>query len=105
MYEFRYDYIKPNIYTDTDSFIFHIKTKDFYKDIANDVEKRVDTSNFDKDDKRPLPIGKRNEVIGLFKDDLRGKIMKEFSGPKAKTHAHLIGDDSKRKKLKKQKNV
>ena len=26
-------------YMDTDSFIMHIKTKYFYKDIANDVEK------------------------------------------------------------------
>ena len=28
---------------DTDSFIMHIKTEDFYKDIANDVEKRFET--------------------------------------------------------------
>ena len=34
-------------YTDTDSFIIHIKTEDFYKDIANDVEKRFDTSNYE----------------------------------------------------------
>ena len=30
-------------YMDTDSFIIHIKTKGFYKDIADDVEKRFDT--------------------------------------------------------------
>ena len=29
---------------DTDSFIMHIKTEDFYKDIANDVERWFDTS-------------------------------------------------------------
>ena len=52
MYEFWYDYMKPKYrdnvklcYMDTDSFIMHIKTKDFYKDIANDVKKRFDTSN------------------------------------------------------------
>ena len=46
MYEFWYDYIKPKYqnnsklcYIDTDSFIIHIKTEDFYKDIADDVEK------------------------------------------------------------------
>ena len=46
MYEFWYDYIKPKYgddlrlcYMDTDSFIMHIKIEDFYKDIANDVEK------------------------------------------------------------------
>ena len=49
MYEFWYDYMKPeygdNIklrYMDTDSFIMHMKTEDFYKDIANDVKKRLD---------------------------------------------------------------
>ena len=31
---------------DTDSFIMNIKTEDFYKDIANDVEKRFDISNY-----------------------------------------------------------
>ena len=29
---------------DTDSFILHVKTEDFYKDIAGDVEGRFDTS-------------------------------------------------------------
>ena len=30
-------------FTDTDSFVIHIETEDFYKDIANDVEKSFDT--------------------------------------------------------------
>ena len=54
MYEFWYDYMKPKYgndvklcYMDTDSFIMSIKTNDFYKDIANDVEKRFDTSNYE----------------------------------------------------------
>ena len=75
MYEFWYDHIKPKYqnkaklcYMDTDSFIFYIKTEDFCKDIANDVEKWFDTSNYDKDDKKPLPIDKSKKVIGLFKD-------------------------------------
>ena len=73
MYEFWYDYIKPKYqdkaklcYMDTDSFVIHIKTEDFYEDIANDVEKWFDTSNYDENDKRPLPIGKNKKVIGLF---------------------------------------
>ena len=52
MYEFWYDYIKPKYgdnvnlyYMDSDSFIMHIKREDFYKDIADDVEKGFDTSN------------------------------------------------------------
>ena len=32
---------------DTDSFIAHIKTDDIYKDIAEDVKTRFDTSNFE----------------------------------------------------------
>ena len=83
MYEFWYDQIKPKYqdkaklcYMDTDSFIFYIKTEDFYKDIANDVEKWFDTSNYDKDDKKPLPVGKNKKVNGLFKGELEGKIIK-----------------------------
>ena len=47
------------------SFVIHIKTEDFYEDIANDVEKRFDTFNFD--DNRPLPVDMNKKVIGLFK--------------------------------------
>ena len=67
MYEFWYDHLKPKYqhkvklcYMDTDSFILHIETEDFYKDIAKDV----DTSNYDKNDNRPLPIGKSKKKIG-----------------------------------------
>ena len=45
MWKFFYDCLKTKYedkielcYTDTDSFTLHIKTKDFYEDIANDVE-------------------------------------------------------------------
>ena len=31
---------------DTDSFIVHVKKDDIYKDIAEDVETRFDTSNY-----------------------------------------------------------
>ena len=62
MYEFWYDYIKAKYYNsaelcymDTDSFIVHIKTEDFYKDIADDVRKRYDTSSYEVE--RPLPKG------------------------------------------------
>ena len=50
----------------------NIKTEDFYKDIANDVEKWFDTSNYSENDKRPRLIGKNKKVIGLFKDELGG---------------------------------
>ena len=44
-----------------------IKTEDFYKDVANDVEKRFDTSNYECD--RPLPTEKNKKVIGLIKNE------------------------------------
>ena len=65
MYEFWYDYIKIKYgnraklcYTDTDSFVIYIKTEYFYKDIATDVERWFNTSNYHENDERPLPIGK-----------------------------------------------
>ena len=70
---------------DTDSFVIYIKTEDFYEDIADDIKKWFDTSNCGEDDKRLLPIGENKKVIGLFKDELRGKIMKEFVGLRVKT--------------------
>ena len=58
MYKFWYDYINPKYgdraklcYTDTDSFIIYIKTKDFFEDISNDVERWFDASNYHKNDK------------------------------------------------------
>ena len=76
MYEFWYDYIKPKYgdkaklcYMDTDSFIIRIETKDFYKDIAMDVNRWFDTSRNDKNDNRPLPIGIKKKVIGMSKDE------------------------------------
>ena len=55
---------------DTDSFVIHIKTEDFYKDVANDVEKGFYTSDYDENDKRLLPIGKNKKVIGPFQCDV-----------------------------------
>ena len=107
MYEFWYDYMKPKYkekarlyYTDTDSFITHIKTKDFYKDIADDVKERFDISNYECN--RPLPVGKNKKKIGLMKDELGGKIMTEFITLRAKTYSHL-SDDREVKKTKEQK--
>ena len=107
MYKVWYDYIKPKYedraklcYTDTDSFIIHIITEDFFEDISNDVEAWYDTSNYDENDKRPLPIGKNKKVIGLFKDELGGRIMKEFCELRAKTYSYLMDDNGEVKKSK-----
>ena len=43
-------------------FIIQIITEDFFEDIAYDVTKWFDTSNYDKNDKKPLPIGMNKKV-------------------------------------------
>ena len=88
---------------DTDSFIVHVKTDDIYKDIAWDVEKNFDTSNYEID--RPLPKGEKEKVIGLMKEELGGQIMKEFVGLRAKTCSHLKEKNDKNKKSKGTKKV
>ena len=91
MYELWYDYIKPKCqqnvrlrYMDTNSFIININTKNIYKDIADDVEKRFDTSNYDVN--RPLPTRKKKKVIGLMKDELGGKIIPKSVALRPKTY-------------------
>ena len=109
MYEFWYDYMKPKYgdnvklcYIDTDSFIKHIKTEDFNKDIADDVKKRFDTSNYEVN--KPLPKGKNKRVIELVKDVLGGKIMTKFVVLRPKTYTYLMDDGRSDKKEKRKKN-
>ena len=71
MYEFWYDYINPKYqddvrlcYMDTNSFIIYIKTEDVYEDVADDVEKRFDTSNYEFNSTEAnisLPTGKNEK--------------------------------------------
>ena len=117
MYEFYYDYLKVKFkdkiklyYMDTDSFITHVGTEDYYKDIADDVNKWFDTSNYDKNDEKPIPKKINKKVLGKFKSELEGRMMTKFCAPRAKTYAYLLDDylpkDGKNtKKLKAQSNV
>ena len=92
MYKFWYDYFKPKYrdreklcYTDTDSFMINIITEDFFQDISIDVENWFETSNCDKNDKIPLPIGNDKKVTGLFKDDLGRKNINRICCTKTKS--------------------
>ena len=109
MYEFHYDYMIPKYgnrlilcYMDSDSLVCHIKTKDFYADIVDDVQMRFDTSGYIPD--RPLPVQLNKKVIGLMKDESGGKIMTEFMAlrPKLYSYKKLDGlEDKKCKGIKK----
>ena len=97
MYDYWYNEMKPKYedrirlcYMDTDSFIMHIKIEDFYKDIADDVEKKYDTSNYTVE--RPLPMGKNKKVMGMMKYELGGNIMKVFIGLRPKCYSYLTED-------------
>ena len=107
MYEFWYDYLRlrysdkaKSCYMDTHCFVLNIFTEDFFEDINNNVGRWFDTCNYDKNDKSLLQIGVNKKVIGMVKDILGGKIMKEFCALGAKTHTYLMEDDSEMKKAK-----
>ena len=107
MYQFWYDYIKLKYggkarlcYMDTDSFIIYIETEDFYEDIAGDVEKWFDTSNYDKNDERRLPIEINGKILDKFKDEPGGKIMAKNAALRAKVYAYLKEDGGVHKRAK-----
>ena len=102
MSEFHYDYMVPKYgkkldlcYMDKDSLIYNIEMEDFYKDIAEDVPARFDTSGYNPD--RPLPVGLNKQVIGLMKDELRGEIMTEFVTLRPKMYTYKMGSAESKK--------
>ena len=103
MYEFHYDYKKRKYdndkltlyYLDTDSLIYSIETDDFYKDIANDIKDRFNTSGYNSS--RPLPVGLNMKVIGLMKDEFGGEIMTEFVTLRPKMYAYIMGSTESKK--------
>ena len=102
MYEFHYDYMVPKYgeklnlcYMDKDSLIYNIKTGDFYKDIADDIPNRFDTSGYLPN--KPLPIGLNKKVIGLMKDELGGEIMEEFITLRPKMYSYRTSSKESKK--------
>ena len=103
LYKFHYDYMKPKYndknltlcYMDMDSLIYSIETDDFYKDIADDVKDRFNSSGYNTD--RPLPVGLNKKVIGLMRDELGGEIMTEFVTLRPKMYAYRAGSAESKK--------
>ena len=106
-----YDYMKQKYnnnklqlcYMDTDSIVYHIKTDDFYSDIADDIPTRFNTSSYTPD--CPLPINLNKKVIGLMKDELGGAMMTEFVALRPKCYFYIKLHGSEDKKCKEIKNV
>ena len=103
MYESHYDYMKWKYnddkltlcYMDTDSLIYSIEMDDFYKDIADDVNNRFETSGYNPN--CPLPVGLNKKVIGLMKDELGGETMTEFVTLRPKMYAYKTGSAESKK--------
>ena len=95
MYDFHFNYIKPKyggkaklLLTDTDSLIYEIETKDFYKDISADVKDRFDTSDYPPNHPSGIPSGFNKKVLGMFKDEAAGKIIDELVRLRAKLYSY-----------------
>ena len=88
------------LFTDTDSLCYEIKTEDFYKDIAEDIESKYDKSDYPKDHSavaQGFKVGCNKKVIGMMKDEAAGKQITEFVGLRSKTYAYTVdGKDSKK---------
>ena len=107
MYDFHYNYIKPKygvkaklLFTDTDSLMYEVETEDFYKDISEDVKDRFDTSDYPENHPSGIPIGINKKVLGMFKDEAAGKIIKEFVGLRAKLYSYKMDEGGESKKCK-----
>ena len=109
MYKFWYDYLKVKygdnvnlIYTDTDSFILEIFTDDVYEDMKNDNH-LFDFNEYPKDHK--CYNVKNKKKLGIFKDELHGKIMTEFSSLKPKMYSFEFIENNSIKNDKKHNGV
>ena len=107
MYDFHYNYIKPKygekaklLFTDTDSLMYEIETEDFYKDISGDVKDRFDTSDYPENHPSGIPTGINKKVLGMFKDEVAGKRIKEFVGLRAKLYSFIMEDGKENKRCK-----
>jgi hypothetical protein len=111
MYEHHYNIFKKRygddcklLYTDTDAFIYEIKTRDIYQDFSENLNEFMDISNYPND--HYLFSEKRKKKLGFLKDESGGKIIEEFIGLKSKLYSikYYNGEtESKCKSL--QKNV
>ena len=94
MFDFNYNYIREKYYnkaellfTDTDSLIYQILTKDFYKDISPDILSKFDTSDYPPNHKSGILTGVNKKVIGMIKDEVAGRQITHFVGLRPKLYS------------------
>ncbi|XP_073244701.1 uncharacterized protein [Porites lutea] len=107
MFDFHYNYIKDKygkkaelLFTDTDSLMYQIKTKDFYEDICYDIKNKFDTSDFPSDHPSGITTGVNKKVIGMFKDEASGKQITHFVGLRPKLYSYKVEGEKELKKCK-----
>ena len=86
------------LFTDTDSLAYEIRTKDFYKDINPDIEKRFDSNDYPTNHSFGIKTGLNSKVVSMFKDESGGKQILEFVALRAKLYSYKILDGSEEKK-------
>ena len=107
MFDFHYNYIRKKyqdkaelLFTDTDSLIYLIYTKDFYQDICPDIKTKFDTSDYPPDHPSGILTGVNKKVIGMFKDEVAGKQITCFVGLRPKLYSFKIEGDKEVRKCK-----
>ena len=99
MFDFHYNYIVKEydnyklLFSDTDSFCYHLETKNIYEDMYNDRH-LFDLSNYSKHSKYFSEDNKK--VIGKFKDEFAGETVIEFVGLRPKLYSILSEKDNKK---------
>jgi hypothetical protein len=105
MYDFHYNIMKPKygeniqlLMTDTDSFVYQIKTDDFYEDMKG-MKEHYDMSEYSKES--GLHDGENKKVIGKFKDESPDEVIESFVGMRSKCYSFI----TKNNEVKKAKGV
>ena len=88
------------LFTVTDSVTYEIKSKDFYKDMNPDIEKRFDTSDYPTNHTSGIKTRLSSKVLGMFEDEAGGKQLVDYVGLRAKLYSYKMLDGSEDKKCK-----
>ena len=99
--QFHCEYVKSKygdqaklLFTDTDSFCYHIQTEDVYKDMQEDQD-LFDASDYPQDNL--LYSNTNKKVIEKFKDETVGETLRGFIGLRAKMYSFMMDSGNEKK--------